>query len=57
MQIVTQLPPKFRLAELAPENDWTLTVAHFNHGLRGKESDADEELVKQAAHSRIDLKN
>lgn len=39
------------LSELAPKNNWTITVAHFNHGLRGKESDADERLVKQTARS------
>jgi len=37
------------LQELAPRKEWTLIVAHFNHGLRGRESDADERLVKRAA--------
>lgn len=37
------------LARLAPENNWRLHVAHFNHCLRGRSSDADERWVKQAA--------
>jgi tRNA(Ile)-lysidine synthase len=37
------------LARLAPDHGWRLAVAHFNHHLRGKESDADERLVKRAA--------
>ncbi len=37
------------LAELAVENTWRLVVAHFNHGLRGAESEADEALVRAAA--------
>ena len=28
---------------------WKLTVAHFNHGLRGRSSDADERLVRRVA--------
>lgn len=34
---------------LAPQWRWRLTVAHFNHQLRGRSSDADEKLVRQAA--------
>ena len=34
---------------LAGENGWKLTVAHFNHQLRGKQSDGDERLVRQTA--------
>ena len=30
---------------------WPIVVAHVNHGLRGGESDADEEFVAQLAHS------
>ena len=37
-----------RLAEV---NHWRLTVAHFNHRLRGRNSDADERLVKRMAKS------
>ena len=33
------------LHRLAPEHGWHLTVAHFNHQLRGRSSDADERLV------------
>jgi tRNA(Ile)-lysidine synthase len=33
------------LHQLAPRNRWRLHVAHFNHGLRGKASDADERFV------------
>lgn len=33
----------------ARRNDWTLTVAHLNHQLRGKSSDADARLVKRTA--------
>jgi tRNA(Ile)-lysidine synthase len=40
------------LAELAPQQDadWKLHVAHLNHQLRGEQSDADAEFVRQAAH-------
>ncbi len=34
---------------LAKENRWKIFVAHFNHQLRGRASDADERLVRQTA--------
>jgi len=34
---------------LAPKWRWRLTVAHFNHQLRGRSSDADERLVRKTA--------
>jgi tRNA(Ile)-lysidine synthase len=34
---------------LAPRLGWTLSVAHFNHQLRGLASDADERLVRATA--------
>jgi tRNA(Ile)-lysidine synthase len=37
------------LARLAPAQKWKLAVAHFNHQLRGRSSDADERLVKRTA--------
>ena len=37
------------LSALAGENRWQLSVAHFNHQLRGPASVADEKLVRQAA--------
>jgi len=37
------------LARLAHANRWRLTVAHFNHQLRGRSSDADERLVRRTA--------
>lgn len=37
------------LAALAPEHGWRLTVAHFNHQLRGRAADADERFVARAA--------
>ncbi len=37
------------LCQLAPSYRWKLTVAHLNHGLRGRSSDADERLVKRTA--------
>src|SRR5204863_9775438 len=37
------------LHHLAKNHRWQLHVAHFNHLLRGKGSDADEELVKKTA--------
>src|SRR5947207_1154832 len=37
------------LHALAPKHSWQLTVAHFNHQLRGRSSDADERLVRQTA--------
>ncbi len=35
------------LARLAPVCRWRLTVAHFNHQLRGRSSNADERLVER----------
>ena len=37
------------LNQLAPHNRWQLTVAHFNHQLRGQSSNADERLVMKTA--------
>ncbi|MGA9778658.1 MAG: tRNA lysidine(34) synthetase TilS, partial [Verrucomicrobiia bacterium] len=37
------------LRELAMRHKWKLTVAHFNHQLRGRSSDADEGLVRRTA--------
>ena len=37
------------LHELAPKNGWKLCVAHLNHQLRGRSSDADETLVRRTA--------
>lgn len=37
------------LYRLASRHRWRLTVAHFNHQLRGRSSDADEKLVRQTA--------
>jgi tRNA(Ile)-lysidine synthase len=37
---------------LAGERNRTLVVAHINHGLRGKESDADEDFVRAQADAR-----
>ena len=37
------------LHSLAGKNRWRLRVAHFNHGLRGRESRADEALVCKTA--------
>jgi len=37
------------LQRLAVGNRWQLVVAHFNHQLRGRASDADERLVRQTA--------
>ena len=37
------------LYALAPENGWNLAIAHFNHRLRGRASDADEALVRRTA--------
>ena len=37
------------LARLRGKHDWRLAVAHFNHQLRGRSSDADERLVMAAA--------
>ncbi len=38
------------LVELAPRYDLRLQVLHFNHKLRGEESDADERFVADLAH-------
>jgi tRNA(Ile)-lysidine synthase len=35
------------LHALAPLNNWRLSVAHLNHCLRGRSSDADENLVRR----------
>ena len=35
------------LKKLSARHNWKLTVAHFNHQLRGRASDADEKLVRQ----------
>ncbi|MEW6303836.1 MAG: tRNA lysidine(34) synthetase TilS [Verrucomicrobiota bacterium] len=40
---------------LAEEFCWRLVVVHFNHQLRGAESEADERFVRQAA-GRLELK-
>ncbi len=37
------------LAKLAPREKWRLIVAHFNHRLRGRESDLDQAFVERAA--------
>jgi tRNA(Ile)-lysidine synthase len=37
------------LHELSKKHRWKLTVAHFNHQLRGQVSDADEHLVRKTA--------
>jgi tRNA(Ile)-lysidine synthase len=37
------------LYRLAPRYQWRLTIAHLNHRLRGRSSDADEKLVRRAA--------
>ena len=37
------------LSELSARHGWALTVAHFNHRLRGRSSDADEQLVCRTA--------
>src|SRR5882724_3179859 len=37
------------LHELSAEHEWQLVVAHFNHRLRGTESDGDERFVKGIA--------
>src|SRR5579859_41469 len=39
----------YLLSELADGQRWRLTVAHFNHQLRGRSSDADERLVRHTA--------
>jgi len=37
------------LHQVATRHRWRLTVAHFNHRLRGRAGDADENLVRRAA--------
>ena len=37
------------LDALAPRHGWRLAVAHFNHRLRGRSSDADERLARKSA--------
>lgn len=37
------------LKALASKNHWQLSIAHFNHQLRGRASDADEKLVRKTA--------
>lgn len=37
------------LHSLAPSHRWKIAVAHFNHHLRGRASDADEKLVRRTA--------
>ncbi|MGA2242041.1 MAG: tRNA lysidine(34) synthetase TilS [Verrucomicrobiota bacterium] len=37
------------LHKLSSRHRWRLTVAHFNHRLRGRSSNADEKLVRQTA--------
>lgn len=37
------------LVRLSPKYQWSLTVAHLNHQLRGEESDRDEAWVRQSA--------
>ena len=37
------------LHSLAKTNRWQISVAHFNHRLRGRASDTDEKLVRQTA--------
>ncbi len=52
------------LHALAKKHRWQITVAHLNHQLRGRSSDADERLVARAAktlrvpivNARIDVK-
>jgi tRNA(Ile)-lysidine synthase len=48
------------LHQLAPAHRWKLTVAHFNHLLRGKDADADKRFVAHAAKQmglRFESKN
>jgi tRNA(Ile)-lysidine synthase len=37
------------LQRVSPPHRWQLVVAHFNHQLRGRASDADEKLVRKTA--------
>jgi tRNA(Ile)-lysidine synthase len=43
------MPLLHLLHELSSRHRWHLTVAHFNHRLRGRSSDADERLVRKTA--------
>ena len=43
------------LHHLAEQFNWRLVVAHFNHRLRGRASQADQRLVEKAA-SKLDIK-
>ena len=43
------------LHSLAGQNHWKISVAHFNHRLRGRASDADEKRVRQTA-KKLQLK-
>ena len=36
----------------APEQGWQLALVHFNHRLRGRDSDEDEHFVRQIAQTR-----
>ncbi len=40
------------LTLLSPEYKLNLTVAHLNHGLRGRESDAEEQLARRLSEDR-----
>ncbi len=37
------------LEKISTRHKWKITVAHFNHQLRGRSSDADEKLVRKTA--------
>ena len=37
------------LEKISTRHKWIITVAHFNHQLRGRSSDADEKLVRKTA--------
>ena len=39
------------LHPLAEQNGWKVTIAHLNHQLRGRSSDADERLVRKVART------
>jgi tRNA(Ile)-lysidine synthase len=39
------------LHRLAPRFGWSLFIAHFNHQLRGRASDTDEQFVKRSARA------
>ena len=40
------------LDRYAPEEGWQLALVHFNHRLRGRDSDEDEHFVRQIAQNR-----